>query len=479
MLFPTIEFALFFLITYGAYWLLASHYRMRRLLLLFASYVFYAWWNWKFSLLLLTASLIAWLCAMLIEKTKRKYRKITLAAGVGTVLSILIWFKYYLLLASTINSLTLALSAGTPLPIFSIILPVGISFYTFQAISYMIDVYRNDIQADKNPLDVLLYVAFFPQLVAGPIVRGKDFIPQLQNQQRPKIQEANRALLLITNGLFKKMIIATYLGTLLVDPVFSNPANYNALSCLLASYAYAFQIFCDFSAYSDIAIGIALLFGFHFPKNFDQPYQALSVQDFWHRWHISLSSWLRDYLYIPLGGNRRGQLRTYINLFLTMLLGGLWHGARWTFVVWGTMHGFALIIERLWQQHRGRNQAPAQLNSKNFLKRIAKRVLVFHFICASWIVFRLPDLAQIKLYFMSLLGGGNQQAQTQISPFLILLLLLSLAMHFWPKNLMHKFADALAVEAHPLRASLLLGGVLAMIGIVSPDGVAPFIYFQF
>lgn len=233
-------------------------------------------------------------------------------------------------------------------------LPVGISFFTFQGISYVVDVARGDARAARDPLDVFLYISFFPHLVAGPIVRAANFLPQLAAPLSRDRVPLVMAGLLILGGLFKKMVIANGLATGLVDPVFADPAAHGALDLWLATYGYAIQIYCDFSAYSDIAIGVAALLGFHFPRNFDQPYRARSLAEFWRRWHISLSSFLRDYLYRPLGGNRRGPRRTMANLLIVMLLGGLWHGAAWTFVLWGLLHGLVLALERLigWKGRR-------------------------------------------------------------------------------------------------------------------------------
>ena len=267
--------------------------------------------------------------------------------GIAFNLCVLGAFKYYNFFAASTMNLAQSAGLNISIPFFEVGLPIAISFLTFHALSYIIDVYRHKLVATRSLVDILLYISFFPHLVAGPIVRAKIFLDQTIRRSDPKDIRLGMSVFLIVGGLFKKVIVANYLSTDFVDGVFRAPTEYSRLDLLLGMYAYALQIYCDFSAYTDIAIGIANLLGYQFPQNFNQPYRASSVQDFWRRWHITLSNWLRDYLYIPLGGNRDGAWLTYRNILITMLLGGLWHGASWNFVIWGGLHGVALVIERL------------------------------------------------------------------------------------------------------------------------------------
>jgi len=356
MLFPTVEFAIFFLLTFAVNWLLRNHNTARKVFLIAASYFFYGYWDWRFTFLLLGSSLMAYLfgralgrptCARepaLFDSTRR--RRALLVTAVSANLLVLAFFKYVGFLLTSVANLNLAIGLGLNIPVFKVLLPVGISFYTFHAISYLVDVYRGEVAPSRSVFDVLLYMAFFPLLIAGPIARAKAFMPQLQDSPDHQHIPAARAFPLIALGLFKKVVIAHYLATQVVDPVFEVPLGRSGLDVLAGVYGYAVQIFCDFSAYSDMAIGFALLLGITVPDNFRTPYRSLSLTEFWRRWHISLSSWLRDYLYIPLGGSRCGVFRNYLNLLVTMVLGGLWHGASWTFVAWGMLHGLGLASER-------------------------------------------------------------------------------------------------------------------------------------
>ena len=301
-------------------------------------------------------------------------------------------FKYYGFFATEINATLDKAGLGLPIPLADIVLPVGISFITFQAISYVVDVYRRAIEP-ATTFDLGLYLSFFPHLVAGPIVRAKEFIPQLQSPRDPRKVAVGAGVALILIGLVKKVAIADYLAREIVDPVFGVPQAYSAPDAILASYAYAVQIFCDFSGYTDIAIGLALLMGFVFPQNFDRPYRAASFGEFWQRWHMTLSRFLRDFLYIPLGGNRGGKLKTVRNLMITMLLGGLWHGAAWGFILWGGIHGTALVVEH---QFRGKIRLPKWL----------AWFLVFHIVVLAWIPFRAPDLDLAGAFYGRFLDWG-------------------------------------------------------------------------
>jgi D-alanyl-lipoteichoic acid acyltransferase DltB (MBOAT superfamily) len=346
LLFPTFEFAVFFSLTFVVSWLLRPFPLPWRLFILAMSYVFYAWWDWRFCFLLAASSVGNWVAAEAIGRSRSDpARRAVLAGTVAANLAVLGFFKYYGFFVTSVTDGLGSLGVDVAPPLLQVVLPVGISFFTFQALSYVIDRYRDDTEGYPL-LDFAVYLSFFPHLVAGPIVRARELLPQLAERPDPRKVDAALAFRLIFAGLFKKVVISSFVAGAAVDEVFAVPGQYRSLEILLAIYAYAIQIYADFSGYTDIAIGCALLLGLRFPQNFDAPYTALSIQDFWRRWHITLSTWLRDYVYIPLGGNQRGARRTSINLFLTMLLGGLWHGAAWTFVVWGAIHGGAMTVER-------------------------------------------------------------------------------------------------------------------------------------
>jgi D-alanyl-lipoteichoic acid acyltransferase DltB (MBOAT superfamily) len=340
-----------------------------------------------------------------------------------------------------------------------------VSFFTFQGISYLVDVARGKL-APARLLDVMLLMSFFAHLVAGPIVRGADLLPQFQTKPVLTRDAASRGLFLICWGLFKKVVIASQLSTELVDPVFFDPSAYGAGDVLAAIYGYAVQIYCDFSAYSDMAIGLAALLGYHFQQNFDQPYRSGSLQEFWRRWHISLSSWLRDYLYIPLGGSRGGTWFVCRNLMLTMVLGGLWHGASWNFVIWGALHGGALCIERLAKTYAPWLKPP----------RLIGMVLTFHVVCLGWIFFRAESFSG-AIQMISMLATGAWSV-TLLTPFAAALIALGLLMHWTPAGGLPGLARLAGRIPAPIYG---LGLALAILAIDAqrPEGVAPFIYYQF
>ena len=470
MLFPTSGFLLFFLMVAAAMALLDGRFAAKKAVLVGASYYFYAQWDWRFCFLLAASTAVSYLAGRLIGMTGRRERqRRVLGIAVGLHLGLLGLFKYLDFFVLSANRLAHLLGLEHELPFFEILLPVGISFFTFHGISYVTDVYRGDVAVCRNPLDMALYMSFFPQLVAGPIVRAAYFLPQLARPSAEPIPLAP-ALLLITGGLFKKVVIANYLATGLVDPVFSAPTSYGGPDLLLAVYGYAVQIYCDFSAYTDIAIGVAALLGFRFPANFNQPYRAERLREFWQRWHISLSSWLRDYLYTPLGGNRRGRLKTYRNLLLTMLLGGIWHGAGWKFVAWGALHGGGLAAERMLEPWLGRR-------SQSLPARIVATLVVFHFVCLAWIFFRAEDFEMARLYLAGL-GSGWHDGVQQAGPAMAALIAIGLAGQFVPDRLFERTAEVLA--RLPLWGLGATAGVMvAAINALGPEGIAPFIYFRF
>ena len=470
MLFPTSGFLLFFLVVAAAMAALGTRFAAKKVVLVAASYYFYAQWDWRFCFLLAFSTGVSYFAGLLIGATQRRdRRRRVLALAVAAHLGLLGAFKYLDFFVLSANRLAHLLGLEHELPFVEILLPVGISFFTFHGISYITDVYRGDLAVCRNPLDMALYMSFFPQLVAGPIVRAAYFLPQLARPPAEPIPLAP-ALLLILAGLFKKVVIANYLSTGLVDPVFAAPTSYGGPDLLFAAYGYAIQIYCDFSAYSDMAIGLAALLGFRFPANFNQPYRAERLREFWQRWHISLSSWLRDYLYKPLGGNRHGPLKTYRNLLLTMLLGGLWHGAAWKFIAWGALHGGGLAVERLiepWLGHRAKSGAA----------RIVATAIVFHFVCLAWIFFRAEDFEVARLYLAGF-GAGWHDGLQQAGPFMAVLIAVGMAGQFVPDALFERTAAAIArIPAWGL--GITAGIVVAAINALGPEGVAPFIYFRF
>jgi alginate O-acetyltransferase complex protein AlgI len=466
MLFPTFGFLLFFLVVAAVLAALGGRFEAKKAVLVVASYYFYAAWDWHFCFLLAFSSAVSFTAGLLIAANER-HKRLILTIAVTIHLLLLGTFKYLDFLTLSANRLAHLLGLQAELPFIEVILPVGISFFTFHGISYIVDVYRGDVAVCRRPLDMLLYMSFFPQLVAGPIVRASYFLPQLQRASTEPIPVAT-AVVLILGGLFKKVVIANYLATGLADPVFGAPTSYGGPDLLLAAYAYAVQIYCDFSAYTDIAIAIAALCGFRFPRNFDQPYRAQRLREFWQRWHISLSTWLRDYLYKPLGGNRYGRLKTYRNLMITMLLGGIWHGAGWKFVMWGAMHGGGLAVERM----LGLGARPVSLWGK-----IVSTVVVFHFVCLAWIFFRAEDFTVARLFIAGLFTGWSQGVQ-QAGPFSVALILIGMARQFTPVRLFEPQSEWL--ERVPLWGIGVAAGIgVAIVNALGPEGVAPFIYFRF
>jgi D-alanyl-lipoteichoic acid acyltransferase DltB (MBOAT superfamily) len=481
MLFPTVEYAVFFVTVLAVAWALSRWLTVHKVFLLAASYVFYGFWSWRYVPLLFAVSLFAGLVARWIQYSEREgVRRRRLAFGVTVCLAVLVYYKYTsFLLLSAMGLWGLVGKAPVwDLPV--AFLPLGISFFVFHAISLMADVYRRKLQERLRLLDALLYVAFFPQLIAGPILRASRFIPQLRVRRDAAHILVNRAFLLILSGLFKKVIVSNTLATRLVDPVFTAPASFHRGDVLLAIYGYAAEIYCDFSGYTDIATGCAMLLGYRFPRNFHAPYTATDPQDFWQRWHISLSTWLRDYLYIPLGGSRAGTARTYVNLMITMLLGGLWHGASWTFVVWGALHGGLLVGHRVWASWPAARWRWMQALRASDAWLWMSRVLMFHAVCLGWVFFRSPTFALAKTVLAQLrergaLGSPDWTLATwPVMATLAVGLLGQYAPRVWRRG-----AEA-AMSRLPLAAN---GAVLALgvyvIEVLGPTGVAPFLYFQF
>lgn len=469
MLFPTIQFALFFVLVLTANWLLLPHRQQWKRFMLAASYFFYGAWDWRFVLLIVASTLLnQWAASAMSVTDDATRRRRYVAAAVAANLGLLGWFKYYGFFVSSLINLFASAGIDLPLPLLQITLPVGISFFTFQALSYTIDVYRG--RQERVPLlDFAVYLAFFPQLVAGPIVRSSEFLPQLNGHKDPRSVDAARAFTMIAGGLFKKVVVANTLAGAIVDPVFATPSQFSALEVLAGIYGYAVQIYADFSGYTDIAIGVALLMGFKFPDNFASPYTAVSIQDFWRRWHMTLSRWLRDYLYIPLGGNRGSRGATYRNLFLTMLLGGLWHGAAWTFVIWGAYHGALLAWER-W-----RNEGEPALGPPSPAVLAFQRLATFHLVCLGWVLFRADSMARVGEILGRLTEWDSAPA---VTPAVVLLIAGGIGVQYlgadWRLRIQAGFS-----RLRPVTMTAALGVFLVILDGFGPEGVAPFIYFQF
>ncbi|MGL4668231.1 MAG: MBOAT family O-acyltransferase [Saezia sp.] len=475
MIFPTVEYGLFFILVLGVSWALYKRLAWQKMFLLLASYVFYGTWNWAFVQLLVYISLFSGLVAQQIQyhDDNPKARKAWLIFGVVVCLGVLAFYKYTTFAITTFLDVWSWFGQEAPeLDLESVMLPLGISFFVFHAISLLGDVYRRKLVTKVDMGDVLLYVAFFPQLIAGPILRASYFMPQLRAKRDPERIRANRALILIIIGLFKKVVIANTLATQVVDAVFDVPQNFSGADVLLSLYAYAVQIYCDFSGYTDIAIGCAMLLGFRFPKNFNSPYMAANPQEFWRRWHISLSSWLRDYLYIPLGGSKGGFWHTNLNLMITMLLGGLWHGANWTFVVWGALQGVYLVIHRLW----GAIKWPAlQSMCKTVVWIWISRILFFHALCLGWLFFRATSFENVFEMLGRLTDWGSLTLAT--AP-VVTFLLVGLVGQYVPKRLMSALEMCIARWPAIVRG-IILAICVFVIDLLGPTGIAPFIYFQF
>ena len=448
----------------------ARRMRLRHVILLLASYVFYGWWNWACCGLMLGLTLLAHFCALHLAG---KHRKLVLTFGIVLPLLILGIFKYFNFFVDSFCQAFGIVRAGA----LNILLPVGISFYTFQSLSYTIDVSRGRIAPERDFVRTALYVAFFPQLVAGPIVKAGDFIPQLHEERGISVAGLAEGVQIFAFGLFKKMVLADNLSVF-VDAVYEAPAAYSGMTLLLAAYAYAIQIYCDFSGYSDMAVGCARVLGYSLPRNFNLPYLSKNVSEFWKRWHISLGTWLQEYLYIPLGGNRRGEARTYLNLMLTMLIGGLWHGANWTFVTWGALHGLALCVHKAWAKWRKRRGAAAP----GPLGTALSVLLTFHWAAFCFVVFRASSVKQALVIFRGIftMRPGITYIAFWVVTALVLTGLAGLAAFLRSR----KNATVLAgyyplVDLATVRGLTLFFTFVGLTLALGYTGQSPFIYFQF
>ncbi len=469
LIFSTGLFLWLFLFFIGGFYLLRNKRDPKLIYVILFSLYFYYKSSGIYFLLLILSTVVDYTLANFIYNANTEWKKKSwLVFSLVLNLGLLAYFKYTNFLYEIFCNLT-----QYHFDPFSIFLPVGVSFFTFQSLSYTIEIYRGDLKPVKRILDYAFFVSFFPQLVAGPIVRAKDFLPQISLPTIVTQAMFGEGVFLIATGLFKKAVISDFISINFVDRIFDNPTLYTGLENLFGVYGYALQIYCDFSGYSDMAIGIALLFGYRLCLNFDSPYQSSSITEFWRRWHISLSSWLRDYLYISLGGNRKGKLRTYLNQFLTMLLGGLWHGAAFRFVLWGALHGVALGVDKFIKEQ-------FKIPDTRFFKIVGVFV-TFHFVCFCWIFFRADTMAlagdvisQIAFHFtpsvfFSFISGYRN---------ILLVMLLGYVLHFIPKNIELK-ARAWVTDM-PLQGKVaLMVAVIVLVIQVKSSEIQPFIYFQF
>jgi alginate O-acetyltransferase complex protein AlgI len=460
MQFNSTAFFLFFPIVAVLYFALGL--QLRRWLLLFASLFFYAFWSVPFSLLLVLSTFVDYFAAAIISGSSTKgTRRAALIGSLVLNLGLLGLFKY----ADFFSDSAYSLLGVRPWPELDLILPLGISFYTFQTISYTIDVYRGHIEARKSILDVALYVSFFPQLVAGPIIRADVLIPALRVKHSVDWERIRSGLALVIWGLSKKVLVADAMAPI-VQEAYGNPNEMSGISLLTATYAFAVQIYCDFSGYTDIAIGCARILGVELPKNFDAPYLSCSIREFWRRWHISLSTWLRDYLYIPLGGSRKGEGRTYVNLLTTMLIGGLWHGAGWNWVAWGGLQGIIMSLERL----VGIPETPPK---RRFWK-LVRWLVTIHIVCASWVLFRAESLGDAGIVFERILTGAPGMAFDLLWPVAMLLIVVGSDL----LGLRQRLVDLM--RERPFLATVMSVLTLVILAAVIRGSRNPeFIYFQF
>lgn len=465
MLFTSTDFVAFFAVLLAVLAVVRAS-RARFYVVLLASYLFYAAWDWRYLPLLLLVSFWNYGFGLIIEAAQTpRWRQLWITLAVSGNMGALLYYKYANFFLDNLHAI-----AGTKGSLLSITLPLGISFFTFQGVSYVVDVYRRSKPATHDIITFLFFKAFFPQLIAGPIVRAPEFLPQLQRpfrMTRPLMIMGSQYFLA---GAFAKLVLADNLA-MAVDAIFAEPALYDAPTLWLGVMAYAGQIYCDFFGYSMMAIGLSRVMGYRLPINFRMPYVARSIQDFWRRWHMTLSRWLRDYLYISLGGNRRGSVRTYVNLILTMLIGGLWHGASWNFVLWGGLHGSVQILDRFWTLHRPAHwRLPAWLGW----------ALTFLFVILAWVPFRARDFPTTALYLQGLAGMGDGRAHWLYVPALLVLTLL-LAWHMFYEHV-RRWHQGLLGFRNPFGFKQMGVLLLAIMGIAlfAPlGGNGAFIYFQF
>jgi len=439
---------------------------------LFSLYFFYKACGWFVGLVLFSAVVDFFLSNTIYRVQNKAKKKALLVLSVVINLGVLFYFKYTDFFIAMVNDMS-----GSHIHPLNLLLPIGISFYTFENLSYTVDVYRGHFKPVTRFMDYLYFLSFFPKLMMGPIVRAADFLPQLNKPYFVSKNDFAQGFYLIFSGLFKKIVISDFINVNLVGYIFDDPSRHVGLECLLAVYGYALVIYCDFSGYSDMAIGIARWCGIHIPPNFDSPYQSRSITEFWRRWHISLSSWLRDYLYIPLGGSRRGKVRQYINLFITMLLGGFWHGASWNFIIWGGLHGSALTVDKI-KMYIGNK---LHIDGKKVFWQILGILTTFHFVCFCWIFFRASSLADARIMIGQITSNFDGAAWRTLSSNyqnVLLIMLLGFVLHAVPKSMEVKVQNGLSKL--PLVGYLVIALVLffVFVQMKTAEPVMP-VYLQF
>ena len=480
MLFNSIEFAVFLPIVFFLYWFVFNrNLKLQNFFVVVVSYVFYGWWDWRFLFLIAFTSFCSWYSGLLIERYKNEHKKAKMISILNIVLNLLILgvFKYYDFFVTSFANLFLG--GKTDGLLLKIILPVGISFYTFQALSYSIDVYRGKMEPTKDIIQFFAFVSFFPQLVAGPIERATNLLPQFAKPRRFDYDDAVDGMRQMLWGLFKKMVVADNCA-FYVNQVFSDYSLYSGSTLLLAAVFFTFQIYCDFSGYSDIAIGVAKLFGIRLMRNFNVPYFSRDIAEFWRRWHISLTTWFRDYVYIPLGGSRVSSAKVIRNTFVIFLLSGLWHGANWTFIVWGAYHALLFLPLILTGKNRKYTNQVAEGRSLPSLKEMCQMSITFMLVVIGWILFRADSIEQAWGY---LLGIFNKSLFT--APWLhlrsyylpVLLSILVLLIVEWVQRGKEHAFDLRGIKSHVLKYFIYLLVVIALFWL---GGQAEtFIYFQF
>lgn len=479
MLFNSLDFAIFFPLFFILNWVVSKNITLRNILILGGSYIFYGWWDWRFLFLIIFSSIVDYSVGLLLKNTNNpSKRKSLLLLSLLSNLGLLVYFKYAnFFIESFVNAFSLFGKELDPVTL-NIILPVGISFYTFQTLSYTIDIYYKKVEPTKNALAFFSFVAFFPQLVAGPIERAKHLLPQFFVVHKFNYRYVRSGLLLMALGLFKKMVIADRLA-ILVNQVYNDPTSYSGGALIAATIAFAFQIYCDFSGYSDIAIGASRTLGFDLMKNFDAPYFSKSITEFWRRWHISLSTWFRDYVYIPLGGSRKGEMRVYLNLFIVFVVSGLWHGAAVTFIIWGAIHGVLIVLEKAFTNHNLKIHRNKTFTSVFFV------VFTFIWVCFAWIYFRANSFAD-AIYISKGVFNFNQETDYSslgLPPHefyagLIAILLLLLFDSLHRKYNAIKLLDKVPFYIRPI-IYVIVVFVILIFGIYGENSVQEFIYFQF
>jgi D-alanyl-lipoteichoic acid acyltransferase DltB (MBOAT superfamily) len=473
MLLTSGSYLIFLALFFFVYWSLSANRRLSLLVLLLASYYFYALWNpWSLGFLLLI-SIIDFtngLCIGAIER--HATRKLLLLASVSIDVGCLFIFKYFNFFSSSTAVLLAKFGKPVSPALLNLAMPLGLSFITFRSLSYVIDVYRGTTKPTRSLLEYLTFVAFFPTLIAGPLVRAGQLLPQFRSRQTLTNEDGQRAIFLIMIGVVKKIAIADFLANNLVDRVFDQPQLYSSLETLVAIYGYALQIYCDFSGYTDIAIGSALLLGLKLPENFNSPYRARSLVDFWRRWHITLSDWLRDYLFVSFGGLRKHRFNLYRNVVLTMLIAGLWHGAAWTFVLWGAWHGLGLTVNHLWEARRRKQKQKAR---QQWWIRAICVVATFHFVCLGWVLFRAGSLRATWEVLARL--ASLQFSMANVARPVVIVLLFGFVTHWLPQRVFDSASAMWNWLPSPAQAIVILTVAFGVYYISSTN--VQFIYGNF